>query len=163
MTVQVRQARPDEAKALTELVLLSKQSNGYDDAFIVQCVDELTVTEARISSEVFLVADDGNKVLTGCASLLVGADGKDAEIRTFFVAPDRKRQGIGRLLWSGLLGHARSLALTGLYLDADPAAVPFYESLGFRVVGENPSGSIPGRFIPHMKLLDEVLTQEENQ
>ena len=163
MTVQVRQARPAEAEALTELVLQSKQSNGYDNAFIVQCVDELTVTEARISSEVFLVADGGNGVLAGCASLLVGAGGKDAEIRTFFVAPDRKRQGIGRLLWTDLLGRARALELTGLYLDADPAAVPFYESLGFRVIGESPSGSIPGRFIPHMKLQEQVLMQEENR
>ena len=48
--------------------------------------------------------------------------------------------------------RAKDQGLEILHLDADPFAVPFYESLGFKVVSETPSGSIPGRTLPKMEI-----------
>ena len=43
-------------------------------------------------------------------------------------------------------GAARAIGL-----DADPHAVGFYEHMGAKVIGEAPSGSIPGRMLPRME------------
>jgi hypothetical protein len=56
------------------------------------------------------------------------------------------------MLWDIVVKDASKRGLTSLYLDADPAAVPFYEALGLKTIRQEPSGSIPGRFLPHMEL-----------
>lgn len=148
--INVRLARDDEAEALTDLSLRSKQSNGYDDAFMAACREELTVTGERLAEGEYWVAESGGG-LCGCACLLVEPDGRSGEVHAFFIDPAWQRRGVGRLIWQKLLERAKEKGLTELHLDADPAAVPFYESMGFRVVGESPSGSIPGRSLPLMK------------
>ncbi len=54
-----------------------------------------------------------------------------------FAAPDRLRQGIGRLLLTALVAAAleRRPGLDSLTLNASSYAIPAYERLGFRVTG----------------------------
>lgn len=144
----IRRARDGDAEALTELSLESKRSNGYDDAFMAACREELTVTRQSLAEGEYWVAECGG--LCGCACLLTDPDGRGGEVHAFFIDPAWQRQGVGRLLWGKLAERAREKGLSALRLDADPAAVPFYEAMGFTVVGEAPSGSIPGRKLPHM-------------
>jgi N-acetylglutamate synthase-like GNAT family acetyltransferase len=148
--VKVRRARADEADALTALCLRSKQSNGYDDAFMAACRDELTVTPAAMLEAEYWVAEDGT--VCGCICLRIEPDGRSGEVEAFFVDPDWQRRGVGRLLWDTLAARARALGLAALHLDADPAAVPFYQAMGFAVIGTSPSASIPGRRLPHMRI-----------
>jgi len=148
MPLTIRPARVEDADLLTDLVLRSKQSNGYDDAFMAACVAELAVTPQVLEEEQYWVAEDDG--LAGCAALLTDPSGKSGEVTAFFTDPARKRQGIGRKLWERFADAARSAGVKTLRLDADPAAVPFYQAIGFEVVGEVPSGSIPGRSLPHM-------------
>jgi len=150
MDISIRRARPDEADALTELSIRSKRSNGYDDQFMAACREELTVTEDCLTAGEYWVAECGG--LCGCACLLAGRGGRSGEIHAFFIDPQWQRKGIGRLLWEKLLERAKARGLVELHLDADPAAVPFYEAMGFRVTGSAPSGSIPGRSLPRMTL-----------
>ena len=150
MSVTVRLAQPDEAEALTDLSLRSKQSNGYDQDFMDACRAELTVTEDDVREGLYWVAEQDG--LCGCVSLVADPDKAAGEIHAFFVDPDRQRSGIGRALWQTALDRAGALGLNELKLDADPNAVDFYRKLGFTVVGSSPSGSIPGRSIPHMVL-----------
>ncbi|WP_422366090.1 GNAT family N-acetyltransferase [Pelagibius sp.] len=148
LRITIRRARTDEAEALTELSLRSKQSNGYDEAFMAACRDELTVTGERLAEGEYWVAESGE--LCGCACLLAGPDGRSGEVHAFFIDPAWQRRGVGRLIWQKLLERAMERGITELHLDADPAAVPFYEAMGFAIVGESPSDSIPGRKLPHM-------------
>lgn len=148
--VRIRAAAADEADALTDLILRSKRSNGYDDAFMDACRDELTVTPEALMERPHWIAEDG--VLLGCACLDVGERPGAAEVRTFFIDPRHQRKGVGRRLWRKIRDEARARGVEVLHLDADPFATPFYEKLGFRVVGETPSGSIPGRALPRMEL-----------
>lgn len=150
MKIEIRRARPEEAAALTDLSLRSKRSNGYDEAFMEACREELTVTASRLAAGEFWVAEaDG---LRGCVCLAADLEAGSGEVEAFFVDPDWQRRGVGRLLWLKVLERARSKGLARLHLDADPAAVPFYEAMGFRVMGEAPSGSIEGRMLPRMEL-----------
>lgn len=148
--IEIRRARPEDADVLTDLSLRSKRSNGYDDAFMAACRDELTVTAADLAAGEYWVAEAGT--VCGCACLAVDPDGRSGEVHAFFIDPGWQRKGVGRLLWRTLLARARAHGLARLHLDADPAAVPFYAAMGFAVVGEAPSGSIAGRALPHMTM-----------
>lgn len=148
--ITIRRAHLNDLDALTALSMRSKQSNGYDDAFMQACRDELAVTQDSLRGGEYWVAE--GDAICGLACIACDPLGNTAEITAFFIEPDRKRQGIGTLLWRKLLERAADLSIRTLRLDADPAAVPFYTSLGFRVVGEAPSGSIAGRTLPHMTL-----------
>jgi ribosomal protein S18 acetylase RimI-like enzyme len=149
MTFHIRRAQPKDAAELTTLIYLSKQSNGYDDAFMAACAGELSVSEVDITTSKMWVAEkDG---LLGCLMLRDFSGTQRGKISAFFIHPDSKRQGVGRQLWHRVLSHAKRNGLTLLELDSDPEAVPFYEAMGFRVIGQIPSGSIPGRFLPLME------------
>ena len=136
---------------MTDLSIRSKKSIGYDDAFMSACQEELSITEDELHRGEYWVADFGG--ICGCACLDVEFNNNFGEVHSFFIDPDMKRQGIGRLLWNELVKYAKEKKLRKLILDADPTAVPFYQSLGFKKVKEVSSGSIPGRKIPHMGYL----------
>ncbi|WP_434050938.1 MAG: GNAT family N-acetyltransferase [Roseibium sp.] len=147
----IRQARLSDKEALTELCLRSKQSNGYDDAFMDACVDELRVRESWISDDDFWVAEAPDGSLAGCIRLSSGeTDG--GELETCFVAPDYKGKGVGRALFQTLERRAKTIGLSHIELDADPFAETFYARMGFTTRGRSPSGSIPGRTLPRMRL-----------
>ncbi len=139
---------PDDAEALSELAFRSKASNGYDATFMDACRVELTFSAATMAAgETWLAELDGK--LAGFIDVRL-VDGV-AEVFAMFVEPDLKRGGVGRALWQQLEIAARSLGANAVMLDADPAAVPFYEAMGCFVVGEAPSGSIPGRTLPRLR------------
>ncbi|MGB0851879.1 MAG: GNAT family N-acetyltransferase [Pikeienuella sp.] len=150
MSIAIRSANVNDIDALSAMIFRSKKSNGYDDAFMEACRAELRVTETKLAEWSFWVAKDTS--LLGCAAMAKGADDKTGEIHAFFIAPEAKRQGVGRALWAIIQKAARGKGWHRLTLDADPGAVGFYEAMGFSVIGESPSGSIPGRMIPLMAI-----------
>lgn len=150
VTINLRLARPDEANILTELTMRAKRSNGYDDAFMEACREELTVTDERLATGEYWVAEVDD--ICGCVCLVDDPESQTGEVHAFFIDPPWQRQGIGRLLWQKIVERVEAKGLSTLQLDADPAAVPFYEAMGFKVVGEAPSGSIKGRTLPRMEI-----------
>lgn len=150
MGVIIRPARQEDADALTELAMISKQSNDYDDAFMEACADELRVTPDLLTANEYWVAE--SNVPCGFVCLQINKGEQVGQITALFIHPDWQRRGVGRLLWARVERLAREKNATALYLDADPEAEAFYHSLGFSTVGRVPSGSIPGRTLPHMKI-----------
>jgi GNAT superfamily N-acetyltransferase len=146
--LRIRRANLAEAEALTDLVLRSKAYWGYDTAFMAFCRAELTVrVEAIEGGDVWVAESEG--ALAGL--LEVVPDSGKAEIRLIFVAPERMGEGIGGALWRHAEERARVLQSDCIECDADPNAVPFYERMGMEVIGQSPSGSIPGRMLPRMR------------
>jgi GNAT superfamily N-acetyltransferase len=125
----------------------SKALWGYDEAFMEACRAELTVRKEVIGAGEVWVAEDGGVPI---GLLSVARHGNDAEVRMMFVAPEHVGRGIGTALWSHLEAQSLALGVSGIVLDADPNAEPFYARMGMRVVGRSPSGSIPGRTLPRM-------------
>lgn len=144
----IRPAVASDAEALTGLIFRSKASNGYDVEFMEACRDELRVSTHSLTVAEYWVADEAGPV--GCFAL--ATDGSVARVENFFVDPDYQRKGIGRKLWAKIQARAVETGCNRLILDADPNALPFYEAMGFSVVGEVPSGSISGRMLPRMEL-----------
>jgi GNAT superfamily N-acetyltransferase len=125
----------------------SKALWGYDDAFMAQCLAELTVQPATIEAGEVWVAEADGRIL---GMVEVVPHEAKAELHMIFVEPGEVRSGVGRALMRHAEGRARAHGAQRLELDADPNAVPFYARMGMRVVGESPSGSIPGRMLPRM-------------
>jgi len=148
----IRKARLEDREALTDLCMRSKQSNGYDDAFMVMCAEELRVRDSWIVDQDFWLAESKAGRLVGCIRLTVEDDGVTGELETCFVDPHWQGQNIGRRLFETLHARAQDLKLTRIGLDGDPFAEPFYARLGFETIGRTPSGSIPGRTLPRMEL-----------
>jgi GNAT superfamily N-acetyltransferase len=150
--LRIRRAVEAEAAPLSELAMRSKAHWGYDDAFMEQCRAELTVTpEAIAAGEVWVATDDEDRILGQVQLIPESGESRAIELHMIFVEPGAIGCGVGRALWAHAEARARALGGEALGLDADPNAVPFYERMGMRIVGESPSGSIPGRFLPRME------------
>ena len=154
--LQTRLATESDCAELTQLCFRSKQSNGYDSAFMEACCHELRVTNATLTeSECSVVHHQQSLCACGCltiADTTIVRNNSVGEITLFFVDPDWQHRGVGKLLWQCLLQRAQFHQLDVLTLDADPSAEGFYSSLGCETVGQSPSGSIPGRYLPQMRL-----------
>lgn len=144
----LRRAVAEDAAALTDIALKSKAYWGYDQAFMDACLDELTVTEATMRLGETWVAEDADGRIAGFFDLR--AESGIAEVYDLFVSPDRIGSGLGRLLWDRLEERAAAMNVETIGIDADPHAVDFYRHMGAKVVGEIPSGSIPGRMLPRL-------------
>jgi ribosomal protein S18 acetylase RimI-like enzyme len=143
--VDIRLARKDEVRLLSELAMRSKGHWGYDAAFLEACRAELTITPARIDRENVWVAVEAGEVI-GFSSLLV--EGDDAELTDLFVDPGHIGSGVGRALWDRMVATGQEKGVTRMRIEADPYAEPWYLKRGAVRVGEAPSGSIPGRMLP---------------
>ena len=152
MNVRIRRALFSEAPALTGLAMRSKALWGYDESFMAMCLEEMTVRpEAIEAGEVWVAEDTAEETRCILGLLELVPEGRSTEVRMIFVEPGLVRSGIGRALWRHAEARARAHGAARLALDADPNAVPFYERMGMRIVGESPSGSIPGRTLPRME------------
>jgi GNAT superfamily N-acetyltransferase len=147
--IEVRRARPQEAAALTELAMRAKASWGYDAAFMAACRAELTLTPQKMAAWTVWVAEaDG--ALAGMIALSLYA--RAAELEEFFVEPALQGRGVGTALMRTFLEACRAAGAAAVDVDADPNAEPIYARFGFTTVGRSPSGSIPGRTLPRMRL-----------
>lgn len=146
----IRAARGDEAGVLSEIALRSKAHWGYDETFVANCRDELTVRASEVERRRAAVAERDGRIV-GFTTL--EGEPTVGEIGMMFVDPAAIGEGIGRLLFEHALAVARGLGFTRLTIDADPNAEPFYLAMGASRVGTTPSGSVPGREPPLMAVL----------
>lgn len=155
--IEIRQAYAHESSVLCDIAFRAKQSNGYSESFMNACLDELTVSAKDISIGEYWVAESGG--IQGFVCLAAGSNAYTGEIHSFFIEPAWQRRGIGKLLWQKIIERVKKKCINTLFLDSDPAAVPFYQALGFQIIGEVPSGSIAGRMLPHMEYRFSEQTQ----
>lgn len=148
MNLQFRQPQPEEADALWQLALRSKQYWGYDAGFMDACQEELKVSSEKLADSKYVFrAGFMDDKLAGFFCLEKLAT-KDAEIDALFVDPDFIGHGFGRAFWQDLVSTAKRHKFSCLSIASDPFAEPFYLKMGAEKVGEIASGSIPGRVLP---------------
>jgi N-acetylglutamate synthase-like GNAT family acetyltransferase len=138
----LRPARPDEAEALTGLVLRSKAYWGYSEEFMERCRAELTIHPDDVVPSRLTVAEAEGRVVA-VASLQ--GQPPQGELGMLFVDPDVIGRGVGGRLLRHVIDVARAAGFRTVALDADPNAEAFYEAKGAVRVGVVPSGSIRGR------------------
>lgn len=134
---------------ISALCLRSKGHWGYDDAFLENCRTELMLTETHLSNDPVCVAELDGK-LVGVVHLV--QHGEECELEKLFVEPDCIGKKVGVELFNWAVAAARKLGSKTLTIDSEPYAAGFYQKMGASLVGERPSGSIPGRVLPQYAL-----------
>jgi GNAT superfamily N-acetyltransferase len=114
------------------------------------CRAELTLTAKDCATALIQVAADGDAV---AGVVQVTIDGEAADLAKLFIAPGALRAGIGRQLFDWAVTTARRRGARWMTIDADPGAAEFYRRMGAVDDGTAPSGSIPGRVLPRLRLL----------
>ncbi len=147
----IRGARHDECALLTDLAFRAKAIWGYSEQFMADCIAELTISEADIQNHQFFVLESDGEVIGFCA-LLEGGE-HERELAHVFVEPARLREGHGRRLVEHAKDAARARGWQSLLLESDPNAREFYLTCGGTQIRTVPSGSIPGRHLPLIKIL----------
>lgn len=147
---QVRAAQPTEAAQLTTLALRSKAYWGYDQAFMLACRAELTVTPQRIAAQPTYVLEAGGHLYG--FYMLDRNRAPLVELDFLFVAPEAIGRGYGRLLMDHAVAIALGFGDETLYIQSDPNAEAFYRACGAAVVSYTPSASIAGRMLPTLTL-----------
>jgi GNAT superfamily N-acetyltransferase len=148
MKVTIRQAKPNEAKFLTELAMKSKAYWGYSLEFMQNCCDELTISEEKILDPLFhyFIAEFNNEILGFYAIEII--NGFKVELEALFVYPEYIGKGIGKSLINHAKNLTKGLGAKTMLIQGEPNAVGFYQSIGAKKIGQKESGSIPGRFLP---------------
>ena len=147
--LRLRAPLPSEMTALTDLCLRSKAVWGYDEAFMAACRAELTLTPRDLETSCLQIVVRDN-VIVGLAQ--VSAADETAHLEKLFVEPDLMRSGAGRILFAWATAAARTLGAKAMIIEADPDAAAFYRRMGAVDDGVVPSGSIPGRLLPRLRL-----------
>ena len=113
------------------------------------CRAELTITPEKMNSSYFQIAESDGRLL-GVAQIAL--NGKIAELSSLFVEPAQLGCGAGRQLFDWAKRTARDAGAAHLVIEADPHAAGFYRRMGAIDAATVPSGSIPGRMIPLLRL-----------
>ncbi|MFI6101449.1 GNAT family N-acetyltransferase [Lentzea sp. NPDC051213] len=145
----MRRARPDDAGVVSEVAQAAKAHWGYDEEFLAAVRDELTYTADDVVRRHIVVAEADGAVI-GFYSL----DGEPpaGELGNLWVRPDHIGTGLGRLLFEHAMTTAAAAGHEHLDVDSDPYAEGFYLRMGAERIGESPSGSIPGRMVPKLRV-----------
>jgi N-acetylglutamate synthase-like GNAT family acetyltransferase len=157
MSLQIRQATPEEADTLTEIAHAAKRHWGYPENWIEHWKEALTITPDFIAgNEVFVAVIDGE--IAGCCAIASGSS--TAELEHMWIRPEHMECGVGRALFEHARHRAADLNLPELELSADPYAEGFYEHMGAVRIGED-RADMEGqaRVLPRMK----VTTNTEHQ
>lgn len=158
-TVLIREAKPTEADDLTRLAIRSKRAWGYDDDFMNRVMPDMVVHPFYLVEEHGIVAEEDG-IPIGYAIVRVDANG--AFLRDLFIEPNRFRQGIGAALFEEAVRFARDRGARSMTLGGDPNAVGFYQRMGMRQTGSEPSIAGNGRMLPIMAM-DLAPLEEQHQ
>lgn len=116
------------------------------------CREELTFGSDKISSPRFYytVAEKQGKIVGFCALERLSPD--EFELEALFVNPDHIGTGIGRKLMTHAKTLAHALGGCSISIGADSNAEQFYRAAGGVLTGKHESQSIPGRFLPTLRI-----------
>jgi GNAT superfamily N-acetyltransferase len=144
-----RQARPEDAGAISALALRSKAHWGYSADFMAACRGDLTIRPEWCDGHSLCLAELDGRLL-GYSRLSGGPP--LGMLEGLFVDPAAMGQGVGRALLQKALDQAAREGIGRLTIDSDPYAEPFYLRCGAVRVGETRSTVFPDRVLPQLEI-----------
>jgi GNAT superfamily N-acetyltransferase len=154
--MHITKARPDDAKALTEIAFAAKRYWGYPARWLSRWRNVVTVAPDYITKHPTYAAVVDDEIV-GFYAIEVKRD--EAHLEHLWVAPRWIGKGVGRSLFA----HAEEIAIRSgavrMTIESDPNAEGFYRRMGARVSGRKPVFmDSHKRYLP---LLKKVLSMEK--
>jgi N-acetylglutamate synthase-like GNAT family acetyltransferase len=146
----VREAKSEEQRELTRLVVRATMQAGYDEAFIDRSMPGLTITLPLINSHCVQVAQDNSNKVVGVISVTPTALQGIALLYGLFVDPAHWKRGIGRVLFGAAVARAKEIKAGAIMIYAEPSAEGFYKQMGAIRIGEGPLYFSPEIILPHL-------------
>lgn len=139
--MEIRRARIEDASAIADLIsraVSPHKDQDFDEAgwqrFCRSNSDEGIRSKLAEEGRYSLAAELDGK-LVGLISLI-----GDNKIDQLFVCPTYRRKGVANLLWQNLRAGVEGTSKSRSYwVRSSTVGVPFYENLGFRVIGNRQS------------------------
>lgn len=147
--MHIRRARPDEADALTALIMRSKAHWGYSQRQLDGWRPELTLTAAAIECDPVYCAMVGETVAG--VMHLKRLNEMEILLDDLFIEPATIGAGVGGALWRQAVILARESGARTMVLDADVHAVAFYQHMGAVLVDIADIADIPIPSTPRMR------------
>lgn len=150
LTFRIRSFEPDDAEAVSRLIsvtLRASNANDYRGDAISRIEAEFSPSNLQTLAKqrrIFVAQEDA--AIVGTASVAGNW------VHAVFVHPLTQGQGLGRQLMETLESYAAPHGERWLGLYASVGAVPFYQSLGWRIEREHHSEDI-GRLVEMSKPL----------
>jgi GNAT superfamily N-acetyltransferase len=151
LSIEIRDALPAEQEALDTLHRSSAFVWDEDRASLEAHPDALGIDPAAVAAGRVRVAVGGAGTVLGFAVTSPGDDAEACELEDLFVDPLVMRHGVGRALVEDAAARAQSAGYRRITVVADARNFPFYEQVGFVVVG-----SAETRFGPASRLAREL-------
>lgn len=142
------EATIEDSNLLTNIALSSKSYWGYTKEQLEIWRSDLTITSKMIQ-EMMVYKFIMDKRTAGFYALNP-LKANTIELEMLFVLPEFIGKGIGKKLLHHSLKKSEELNVISMTLLADPNAVDFYKSQGFKIIDKEES-SIPNRFLPIMQ------------
>jgi N-acetylglutamate synthase-like GNAT family acetyltransferase len=146
--LKIRQGKPEDAAALTDLAFRSKAHWGYDQKFMEACREELTYRPSDFPLLYFGVLED--PMILGFYALDIHTKDK-VEMTALFVEPKYIDKGYGKALMNHAKIQAKVFGAKEIVVQSDPYAEAFYLAMGAVKIGEKESESIAERMLPLLK------------
>lgn len=132
--LEIRLAKCHDQPALLALQWRASLTNDEDRPHLLANPEVVVVPAEQIASgQVILAEADGQ--LAGFAVVLPREPG-EAELDGLFVEPDLWRRGVGKALVQAVETMALEQGCAWMHVVANPAALGFYERIGFVAYGE---------------------------
>lgn len=151
LAIEIRDAAAEEQEALDALHRSSAFVWDEDRANLEAHPDALGIDPAAVAAGRVRVAVGAAGTVLGFAVTAPGEDADACELEDLFVDPLVMRLGVGRALVEDAAARARSAGLRRITVIADARNFPFYEQVGFTLVGPAQT-----RFGPASRLAREL-------
>lgn len=143
--MRIRKADIHETALLSALSFRSKSFWGYDESFLNDAIEDLTLDPIHIKRGLVYLCQENERVLGYYAFSDIDAP----ELIALFVEPDFIGKGLGWMLWQHAIQIAASQGWMKFKIIADPfAAEKFYAKVGCHQIGVIESPIRKDRFLP---------------
>ncbi|CAM1351307.1 GNAT family N-acetyltransferase [Tenacibaculum insulae] len=144
----ITKATIKDVDLLTNIALISKAHWGYSNELIESWRTDLTVTLKMIEEAMVYKFIQNNKIAG--FYILNQSKENNIELEMLFILPEFIGKGIGKKLLLHAFKESQRLNTNTITLLADPNAIAFYKSQGFKIIDKKES-TIPNRFLPIMQ------------
>ena len=145
----IKPAKSNDASKLSDIASISKAHWGYPQEFVEPCRDDLMIDPADCVKGLVFLAEADKSIL---GFYRISGEAPSGVLEDLFVDPQFIGTGVGKVLLRHAMKSARGHGMTSLEIDSDPYAEEFYIHLGATRIGQVESSSMPGRFLPKLKL-----------